>query len=58
MTGYVSKADKSVSNGRTKLRIPNAEIADLFRKAVVDRFERTLDAGNVEWDFYIPRLYT
>ncbi|MBR2527323.1 MAG: AAA family ATPase [Blautia sp.] len=48
MTGYVSKADKSVSKGRMKLRIPNSEIADIFKDAVVARFERTLDAGYVD----------
>ena len=48
MTGYVSKADKAVSRGRVKLRIPNAEIADIFKDAVVARFNRTLDAGNVD----------
>ena len=48
MTGYISKADKSASRGKVKLRIPNAEIADLFKDAVVARFERTLDAGSVD----------
>ena len=48
MTGYISKADKTAYRGLTKLRIPNAEIADLFKDAVVTRFERTLDAGNVD----------
>ncbi|MDO4804959.1 MAG: AAA family ATPase, partial [Lachnospiraceae bacterium] len=48
MTGYVSKADKAAGKGKVKLRIPNAEIADLFKDAVVDRFERTLDAGSVD----------
>ena len=48
MTGYVSKADKSVGKARMKIRIPNAEIAELFKNAVVKRFERTLDAGNVD----------
>ena len=48
MTGYVSKADKTAGRGKTKLRIPNAEIADLFRNAVVARFENTLDAGDVD----------
>ena len=48
MTGYVSKADKTVTKGKVRLRIPNSEIADLFRRAVVERFERTLDAGNVD----------
>ena len=55
MTGYVSKADKSVSKGKVRLRIPNAEIADIFKDAVVDRFERTLDAGNV--DAFITALW-
>ena len=48
MTGYVSKADKTAGKGKIKLRIPNAEIADLFKNAVVDRFEKTLDTGNVD----------
>ena len=48
MTGYVSKADKAAGKGKVKLRIPNAEIANLFKDAVVARFERTLDAGDVD----------
>ena len=48
MTGYVSKADKTASRGKVKLRIPNAEIAHLFKDAVVARFERTLDARDVD----------
>lgn len=44
MTGYVSKENKEDEGKRVKLRIPNAEIADLFKNAVVDHFERTLDA--------------
>ncbi|MBR1815033.1 MAG: AAA family ATPase [Lachnospiraceae bacterium] len=48
MTGYVSKADKAAGSGKMKLRIPNAEIAALFRDAVVARFKRTLDASNVD----------
>ena len=48
MTGYVSRADKAVSKGRVKLRIPNSEIAEIFKDAVVARFEKTLDAGDVE----------
>ena len=48
MTGYVSKADKAAGKDKVKLRIPNAEIADLFKEAVVDRFERTLDASSVD----------
>ena len=49
MTGYVSRADQQPSGkGRVRLRIPNYEIAELFRDAVVARFERTLDRGNVD----------
>ena len=48
MTGYVSKADNTSGRSKLKLRIPNAEIADLFKDAVVARFERTLDAGDVD----------
>lgn len=48
MTGYVSKVDKAAGKGKVKLRIPNAEIADLFKDAVVARFERTLDASSVD----------
>ncbi|MBQ9437121.1 MAG: AAA family ATPase, partial [Lachnospiraceae bacterium] len=55
MTGYVSKADKSATKGRVKLRIPNAEIAGLFKDVVVERFKRTLDAGNV--DAFITALW-
>ena len=39
-----------------KLRIPNAEIADLFKEAVVSRFERTLDAGSV--DAFITAMWS
>lgn len=56
MTGYVSKADKSISRESIKLRIPNAEIADLFRKAVVERFERTLDTSDV--DAFITAMWS
>lgn len=48
MTGYVSRADKTASKGKAKLRIPNLEIAEIFRDAVVARFERTLDSANVD----------
>lgn len=48
MTGYVSKADRSASRDKVKLRIPNTEIAGLFKNAVVERFKRTLDAGDVD----------
>ena len=55
MTGYISKADKSISKGMIKLRIPNAEISDLFEKAVVARFKRTLDTSDV--DSFIAALW-
>jgi len=48
MTGYVSKADKNSRKGKIKLKIPNAEIAEIFRDAVVARFNRTLDASKVK----------
>lgn len=47
MTGYVSKADKVHAKGRIKLKIPNAEISEIFREAVVARFHRTLDVSRV-----------
>lgn len=47
MTGYVSKADMANIKGRIKLKIPNAEISEIFRDAVVARFHRTLDASKV-----------
>lgn len=48
MTGYVTKADKSGGKNAVKLRIPNAEIADLFKEAVVEKFNRTLDASKTD----------
>ena len=48
MTGYLSKADKTTGTKKIKLRIPNAEIAELFRDAVVDRFQRTLDTTSAD----------
>ena len=43
MTGYVSKAEKGSLKGELALRIPNREIAEIFRDAVVVRFQKTLD---------------
>ncbi len=43
MTGYVSKAEKGSLKGELELRIPNREIAEIFRDAVVVRFQKTLD---------------
>ncbi|WP_051204965.1 PD-(D/E)XK nuclease domain-containing protein [Butyrivibrio sp. VCD2006] len=48
MTGYVSKADETGTKDKIKLRIPNAEIADLFKDVVVKRFEKTLDTSKVD----------
>lgn len=48
MTGYITRAEKTTGKGRVKLRIPNAEIAEIFKDAVVARFERTLDTGSVD----------
>ncbi len=48
MTGYVSKADVDSGKDKIKLRIPNAEIADLFKNAVIKRFEKTLDTSKVD----------
>lgn len=48
MTGYVSKASKKDEGTRIKLRIPNAEIAELFKDAVVERFNRRLDASKTD----------
>lgn len=48
MTGYVSKADQAPGRTRVKLRLPNAEIADLFRETVVERFNRRLDASTAD----------
>lgn len=48
MTGYISKADKASGKSKVKLRIPNAEIVDLFKDAVVKKFNRTLDTGKAD----------
>ena len=48
MTGYLSKADKSLSDDRIKLRIPNAEITGLFVKSVAERFHRTLEPHHAD----------
>ena len=48
MTGYVSKADKTISKSKVQLRIPNQEISGLFVNAVVERFNRTLDTRDVD----------
>ena len=48
MTGYVSKSEKSSENKGVKLRIPNAEIADVFKDKVLARFDRTLDSSKAD----------
>lgn len=48
MTGYVSKADKSSGKAKVRLRIPNAEIMELFRDAVVARFNTRLDTSKAD----------
>lgn len=49
MTGYLSKAEKTVpAKGKIRLKIPNREVAELFRDAVVSRFEQSLDTSTVD----------
>lgn len=55
MTGYVSKADKSSSKSKVKLKIPNAEIMEVFRDSVVARFNRILDSSKA--DAFITALW-
>ncbi len=55
MTGYVSKADRAPVEDRIRIRIPNAEIAGIFRDAVMKRFERTLD--NRMADAFVSALW-
>ena len=38
LTGYLTKTKKQVENGKIELRIPNAEVMDIFRKSVVEWF--------------------
>jgi len=45
MTGYVSKANADDDYPMVRLRIPNREIATLFKEAVVERFNRRLDTS-------------
>ena len=48
MTGYITKANGNERGPKFRLRIPNAEIAEIFQKAVIDRFTRRLDASRVD----------
>ena len=43
MTGYLTKADPEEDGNTVSLRIPNAEIADVFETAVVRLFQERLD---------------
>ena len=45
MTGYVTKAPSTDVYPKLRLRIPNREIATLFKEAVVERFNRRLDTS-------------
>ena len=55
MTGYVTRADLTGGRGGIRLRIPNKEIAELFKDAVVRRFSRRLDASLA--DAFIDALW-
>ena len=43
MTGYVTKADPDSDEDSVELRIPNKEVATIFRDAVVSLFRDTID---------------
>ncbi|MBQ5364559.1 MAG: AAA family ATPase, partial [Spirochaetales bacterium] len=43
MTGYVTKADPDSDEDNVELRIPNKEVATIFRDAVVSLFRDTID---------------
>ena len=43
MTGYLTKSDPEEDGNTVSLRIPNAEIADIFESAVVRLFREQLD---------------
>lgn len=53
MTGYVTPAEYDTSSSedegiqQTELRIPNREIAGIFRSAVVDHFNKTVDQKEI-----------
>lgn len=55
MTGYLSKADDATGTGKVRLRIPNAEVRELFRDAVVTRFQKRLDASKA--DAFVSALW-
>ncbi len=43
MTGYVTKADPNEDGDTVSLKIPNREIASIFKDAVVAHFKNTID---------------
>lgn len=43
MTGYVTKADPNEDEDTVRLKIPNREIASIFKDAVVAHFKNTID---------------
>ena len=48
MTGYVTKADPEEDGNTVSLKIPNKEIASIFREAVVRHFSDTADQGKIQ----------
>jgi len=48
MTGYLTKADGSPGGNSVALKIPNAEIAGIFRDSVAIYFKETLDTSAQE----------
>lgn len=46
LTGYLTKADNDTNLKETKLKIPNAEVMDIFRKSVLEWFEDSVEQSN------------
>lgn len=46
LTGYLTKADNDTNSKETKLKIPNAEVMDIFRKSVSEWFEDSVEQSN------------
>lgn len=48
MTGYVTAVNQNTNEDESvELRIPNREISNIFQKAVVDHFKKTVDQSRV-----------
>lgn len=47
MTGYLTKADPDEAGETVRLRIPNKEIASIFRDTVVTYFKNTADTSKI-----------